>query len=120
MMVGGNEKEIDNLRDVEVEFNEDTVTMNTTKGDEFLSQLYGEEEDANDNNQDDDDDDGGEAIPMNQEKSLDQDDGQEYDKVELIPMEVEVLGNGVGVLEGSGEQVGQVNDNVIVGEVQVQ
>lgn len=50
----------------------------------------------------------------------DQDDGQEHDKVELIPIEVEVSGNSAVGLEGGGEQVGQVNDNVNVGEVQVQ
>lgn len=34
---GENEEEIDNLRYVEVDFSEDIVTMNRTKGDEFLS-----------------------------------------------------------------------------------
>ncbi|CAH1446980.1 unnamed protein product [Lactuca virosa] len=47
---GENEDEIDNLRDMEVDFNEDVVTMNRTKGDEFISELCCEEEEGNDNN----------------------------------------------------------------------
>nr|KAJ0189842.1 hypothetical protein LSAT_V11C800419960 [Lactuca sativa] len=47
---GENEDEIDNLTDVDVDFNEDIVTMNRTKGDEFLNRLCGEEEEGNDNN----------------------------------------------------------------------
>nr|KAJ0201493.1 hypothetical protein LSAT_V11C600328750 [Lactuca sativa] len=39
---GGNEEEIDNLRDVEVKFNDHIVTINRAKGDEFLSQLCDE------------------------------------------------------------------------------
>ncbi|CAI9279569.1 unnamed protein product [Lactuca saligna] len=47
---GENEDEIDNLTDVDVDFNKDTVTMNKTKGDEFLNRLCSEEEEGNDNN----------------------------------------------------------------------
>ncbi|CAI9293701.1 unnamed protein product [Lactuca saligna] len=47
---GENEEQIDNLIDVDVDFNEDIVTMNRTKGDEFLNRLCGEEEEGNDNN----------------------------------------------------------------------
>nr|KAJ0215458.1 hypothetical protein LSAT_V11C300133140 [Lactuca sativa] len=54
---GENEEKIDNLTDVDVEFNEDIITMNKTKGDEFLNRLCGEEEEGNGNNIDDDDDD---------------------------------------------------------------
>ncbi|CAH1415888.1 unnamed protein product [Lactuca virosa] len=39
---GENEEEIDNLTDVDVDFNEGIVTMNRTKGDEFLNRLCGE------------------------------------------------------------------------------
>nr|KAJ0228553.1 hypothetical protein LSAT_V11C100017830 [Lactuca sativa] len=46
---GENEDEIDNLIDVDVDFNEDIVTMNWTKGDDFQNKLYGEEEGGNDN-----------------------------------------------------------------------
>ncbi|CAH1451777.1 unnamed protein product [Lactuca virosa] len=52
---GENEDEIDNLIDVDVDFNEDIVTMNRTKGDDFLNKLCGKEEEGNDNNIDDDD-----------------------------------------------------------------
>lgn len=64
---GENEEEINNLRDMDVDFDEDIVTMNKTKGDEFLSKLCSEEE-ANDNNRDDEDDEG-EAVVVNQEHS---------------------------------------------------
>nr|KAJ0200676.1 hypothetical protein LSAT_V11C600320910 [Lactuca sativa] len=47
---GENKDEIDNLTDVDVDFNEEVVTMNRTKGDEFLNRLFGEEEEGNDNN----------------------------------------------------------------------
>ncbi|CAH1423348.1 unnamed protein product [Lactuca virosa] len=49
-----NEDEIGNLTGVDPDFNEDIVTMNRTKGDDFLNKLCGEEEDGNDNNIDDD------------------------------------------------------------------
>ncbi|CAI9301641.1 unnamed protein product [Lactuca saligna] len=51
---GANENKIDNLNDVDVEFNEDMVTMNRTQGDEFMNKLRAEEEERNDNNIDDD------------------------------------------------------------------
>lgn len=44
-------------------------------------------------------------------------DRQEYDNMELTPMEVEVSRNRVVGIEGGGVKVGQVNDNVNVGEV---
>ncbi|CAI9301626.1 unnamed protein product [Lactuca saligna] len=47
---GENEEEIDSLTDVDVDFNKDIVTMNRTKGDEFLNRLCGEDEEGNDNN----------------------------------------------------------------------
>ncbi|CAI9290558.1 unnamed protein product [Lactuca saligna] len=47
---GENEEEIDSLANVDVDFNEDIVTMNRTKGDEFLNRLCGEDEEGNDNN----------------------------------------------------------------------
>ncbi|CAH1450165.1 unnamed protein product [Lactuca virosa] len=52
---GENEDEIDNLTDVDVDFNEGIVTMNRIKGDECLNRLCGKEEEGNDNNIDDDD-----------------------------------------------------------------
>nr|KAJ0226670.1 hypothetical protein LSAT_V11C100001510 [Lactuca sativa] len=51
---GENENKIDNLKDVEVESNEDIITMNRKQGDEFVNKLCVEEEEGNDNNIDDD------------------------------------------------------------------
>nr|KAJ0199011.1 hypothetical protein LSAT_V11C600310970 [Lactuca sativa] len=51
---GENEDEIDNLMDVEVDFNEDILTMNIIQGDDFMNKLCVEEEEGNDNNIDDD------------------------------------------------------------------
>ncbi|CAH1421544.1 unnamed protein product [Lactuca virosa] len=51
---GENDDEIENLRDVEMDFNDDEVTMNITEADDFLSELCGEEEEGNDNNIGDD------------------------------------------------------------------
>ncbi|CAH1444975.1 unnamed protein product [Lactuca virosa] len=59
---GENEDEIENIRDVEVDFNEDEVTMNRRKGDDFMSELYSEEEEGNDNNIGDDADGGEEEA----------------------------------------------------------
>ncbi|CAI9277216.1 unnamed protein product [Lactuca saligna] len=64
---GENEDEIENLRDVEVEFNEDEATMNKTKGDDYLFELYGEEEKGNDNKIDDDVDGGEEEANLTQQ-----------------------------------------------------
>ncbi|CAI9298295.1 unnamed protein product [Lactuca saligna] len=67
---GENEDEIDYLTNVDVDFNEDIITMNRTKGDEFLNRLCGEEEVGNDNNIDDDDDDDGHEEDANVTQQL--------------------------------------------------
>ncbi|CAI9275651.1 unnamed protein product [Lactuca saligna] len=67
---GENEDEIDNLTDLDVDFNEDIVTTNRTKGDEFLNRLCGKEEEGNDNNIDDDDDGREEDANVTQKHSI--------------------------------------------------
>ncbi|CAI9299041.1 unnamed protein product [Lactuca saligna] len=67
---GENEDEVNNHRDVEVEFNVDIVNMNKTKGDEFLSELCGEEEEGNDNNIGDDVDGCEEEANVTQQHSI--------------------------------------------------
>ncbi|CAH1427135.1 unnamed protein product [Lactuca virosa] len=108
---GENEDETENHRDVEVDFNEDEDTMNITKGDDFLSELFSEDEEANDNNIGDDADggeveaNGREAVNEGGDNDVVNEGGdnvnvsevpvqQDYDEVELTPLLIDASGNG--------------------------
>ncbi|CAH1419145.1 unnamed protein product [Lactuca virosa] len=100
---GKNEDEIDNLRDVEVDFNDDVVIMNKTKGDEFLSKLCGEEEEGNDNNIGDNADGGEEEANGGVEVN-----------------EGDVVNEGDKAVSEGGQAVNEGGDNVNVTEMHVQ
>ncbi|CAI9278904.1 unnamed protein product [Lactuca saligna] len=84
---GENEDNIDELRNVAFEFNEDVVHMNRTSNDPFLSKLCVDDEDANNIV----DDDNGREVEGSKSEP------QQHEEVEMTPIEMDTTQNDMQV-----------------------